>query len=320
MMAAGAGPLALISRGLKRAVREPLLQFLAAALVLFIGNSFIHGPDRGAQGDVISVSQGRVKQIAESYQLLSGRMPSRAELQALVDDFVDEEVDYREAIAMGLDADDTIVRRRMRQKLEFLVEDADASEEPSDADLSTWLKAHADDYRLAGRVAIRQVLASGDQRGPKAASDANLFLAKLKTGADPASVGDPSMLPGAMPLTSQQGISALFGDDFAAAVFKSDSKGWFGPVSSPFGQHLVLVMDREPGREATIDDVRDKLRADWIEARRSKKRDDFQARLRGRYQVKVEWAEPYLSQPAPTADELARQRVKRPATDNVSGE
>jgi hypothetical protein len=314
-------PLSAVGRGLKRAAREPLLQFLAAALALFIANSVIHGPDRGAQGDVVDVSEGRVKQIAESYRLLAGRMPSRAELEALVEDFIDEEVDYREAIAMGLDAEDTIVRRRMRQKLEFLVEDADASEEPSDADLSVWLKSHAEDYRLPGRVAIRQVLASGDRRGSKAAADASRFLVKLKAGADPASVGDPSMLPAAMPLTSEQGVAALFGDDFARAAFTEEGKGWFGPVASPFGQHLVLVMEREPGRDATLDDVRDKLRSDWIEAKRSKKRDDFQARLRSRYQVKISWPEPYLSQPAPTPDELARERARRPAaSDNMSGE
>lgn len=318
---AGWRSLSVVGRGLKQAAREPLVQFLAAALVLFIANSAIHGPDRGVQGDVIDVSEGRVSQIAESYRLLAGRMPSRAELAALVEDFIDEEVDYREAIAMGLDADDTIVRRRMRQKLEFLVEDADASEEPSDADLSAWLKAHAADYRLPSRVAIRQVLASGDQRGPEATAAADRFLAKLRAGSDPASVGDSSMLPAAMPLTSEQGIAALFGDDFARAVFKAEGEGWFGPIASPFGQHLVLVMQREAGRDVTVDDVRDKLRSDWIEARRWKKRTDFQAHLRSRYRIKVNWPEPYLSQPAPTPDELARERARRPApSDNLGGE
>ena len=320
-MSSAGGTFAIIGRSLRRAVREPLLQFLAAALILFGANSLIHGPDRSAKSEVISISAGRVKQIADSYQLLAGRLPSRAELGALVADFVDEEVDYREAIAMGLDADDTIVRRRMRQKLEFLVEDAEASEAPKDAELEAWLRSHAADYRLPGRIAIRQVLASADQRGEKAAAAAGQFLAKLKDGADPGSVGDPSMLPAAMPLTSEQGIATLFGDDFAAAVFKRDEQGWFGPITSPFGQHLVLVMEKEPGREANIDDVRDKLRSDWIEAKRTQRRDDYQAHLRKRYQVKIVWPAPYNSQPAPTQDELARERIKRPAAgDNMSGE
>ncbi len=90
-----------------------------------------------------------MQQIADSYRLLSGRMPSRAELHALVNDFIDEEIGYREAVAMGLDADDTIVRRRMRQKLEFLAEDADASEEPSEQQLLAHLQSHAAVYRLA---------------------------------------------------------------------------------------------------------------------------------------------------------------------------
>src|SRR5689334_5540209 len=117
-------------------MREPLVHFFVVALVLFTANRLLHGPAQQAPGDVITISQGRVQQIADSYRLLAGRMPSRAELQALVTDFIDEEIDYREAIAMGLDADDTIVRRRMRQKLEFLAEDAEASEEPSDAQLA----------------------------------------------------------------------------------------------------------------------------------------------------------------------------------------
>src|SRR5689334_22836433 len=115
-----------------RAIREPLLQFMAIALVLFVANQLIHGSVAQPAGERITISAGRVRQIAENYSLLAGRMPSRAELQSLVDDFADEEIAYREAMVMGLDADDTIVRRRMRRKLEFLADDATASEEPTD--------------------------------------------------------------------------------------------------------------------------------------------------------------------------------------------
>ena len=118
-------------------MREPLVHFLAVALVLFAANRLLHGSDAAQwRATRSTISEGRVQQIAESYRLLAGRLPSRAELQALVNDFVDEEIGYREAVAMGLDADDTIVRRRMRQKLEFLAEDAEASEEPSEQQLA----------------------------------------------------------------------------------------------------------------------------------------------------------------------------------------
>ena len=111
----------------RRAVREPLVHFLAIGAALFVINGLVHGPDQGPAGETIVISKGRVNQIVQSYVLLAGHLPTTPELQSLVDDFVSEEVGYREAVAMGLDADDTIVRRRMRQKLEFLIEDGAAS-------------------------------------------------------------------------------------------------------------------------------------------------------------------------------------------------
>ena len=291
-----------------QAVREPLVQFFAIAVVLFAANSLIHGPQRQVSGDRITISQGRVQQIADSYRLHAGRMPSRAELQALVDDFIDEEVDYREAVAMGLDADDTIVRRRMRQKLEFLAEDADASEEPSDAQLTAWLESHAADYRLPARISFRHVLASTDTRGENASADAASFLGALKSGTDPQNLGDGSMLPSAVPLTTEKGIAALFGEEFAASVFEHADAEWFGPVASPLGAHDVLIVSREPASNPTLGEVRDRLRSDWIEARRMAARDKFHDRLRQRYQAAVDWPEPYASQPVPTDV----PRIRRP--------
>jgi hypothetical protein len=285
-----------LSTASARARREPLVHFFAVALVLFAANRLIHGPVQQAPGDVITISQGRVQQIADSYRLLAGRRPSRAELQALVQDFIDEEIDYREAIAMGLDADDTIVRRRMRQKLEFLVEDAEASEEPSDAQLTTWRASHAADYRLPARISFRHVLANADTRGDRARADAAGFLRELRAGAAPEKLGDASMLPAALPLTSEKGIATLFGDSFAANVFAHSGSGWFGPVISPLGAHDVLILAREPARDPNLAELRDKLRSDWIEAQRLARRNAFQARLRQRYAVQVDWPQPYAAQ------------------------
>jgi hypothetical protein len=283
---------------LLRVAREPLVQFLAVALILFSTNRLLHGPPQRMADDRIAISAGRVQQIADSYRLLSGRMPSSTELHALVNDFIDEEIGYREAVAMGLDADDTIVRRRMRQKLEFLAEDADASEAPSQQQLLAHLQSHAAVYRLPERISLRQVLASADERGAKATADAAAFLDELRSGADAATLGDASMLPPTLPLTTQQGIAILFGEEFAARVLEHGGDGWFGPVNSPFGAHLVQIVSREPARDPTPVEIHDKLRSDWIEARRRAKRAEFQASLRGRYQISVDWPEPYASQPA----------------------
>lgn len=283
-----------------RAMREPLLQFLAIALLLFIANRFVHGSIAQPSGERITISQGRVRQIAESYRLLAGRMPSRAELQALVDDFADEEIAYREAVVMGLDADDTIVRRRMRQKLQFMAEDATASEEPTDEQLGAWLAEHVVEYRLPERVAFRHIMASRDARGEQAETDAARFLAQLRAGADPTKLGDLSMLPSALPFTTRQGVAALFGEAFATSVFAHNDSNWFGPIASPLGAHVVLILSRQPAHDPMLADIRDKARSDWIEARRRDQRERFQARLRQRYEVIVEWPAIYAAQPAPT--------------------
>jgi hypothetical protein len=280
-------------------MREPLLQFLGIALVLFAANQLIHGSSVQISSELITISQGRVNQIAESYRLLAGRSPSRAELQALVNDFADEEIAYREAIAMGLDADDTIVRRRMRQKLEFLAEDAEASEEPTEEQLASWLAKHAGSYRLPERISFRQVMASADARGERVHEEAAALLNQLRSGADASKLGDPSMLPSIVPPTTQRGVAAQFGETFAEALFAHAGEGWFGPLATPLGAHLVLVLTREPSRTPELAEIRGKLRSDWIEARRREQREQFLARLRQRYSVAVEWPEMYAAQPAP---------------------
>lgn len=289
-----------------RLLREPLVQFLVAAFVLFGVDHLIHGNTSRSSSDVVTVSQGRVQQIAESYRLLSGRLPSRAELQLLIDDFADEEIAYREAVALGLDADDTIVRRRMRQKLEFLAEDAKASEEPTDSELQAWLREHQARYRIPERIAFRHVVVSGDKHGPHASTEVLSILDELRSGTQPIELGDATMLPSAFPLTTQDGISLLLGQAFADAVFANVREGWFGPVASPLGQHAVLIVARESARDPQLPQVRDKVRSDWIEARRSQARLAFQASLRERYRVAVEWPEIYRA-----ADERDRKRHER---------
>ena len=303
-------------RILLRIAREPLAQFLAIALVLFGANQMIRGSDSYRSGEAITISQGRVEQIADSYRLLSGRLPSRSELQALVADFVDEEIAYREAIAMGLDTDDTIVRRRLRQKLEFLVEDAEAIEEPTDAQLAAFMSEGVRDYRLPERISFRQILLSQDAHGVDAYAQAQGALEKVRAGADAAKFGDASMLPSALPSTTQQGIALLFGDGFAASAFAHSGTQWFGPLVSPLGAHVVIILEREPARNPTFSEIRSQLRADWIEARRDAKLKSFHARLRDRYEINIEWPDPYE---APSAGRVSRRESQQPRESQQQG-
>ena len=182
-------------------MREPLVHFLAIGLALFVVNGIDQRPDEeAATGETIIISEGRVNQIAESFVLLAGRVPTREELEALVDDFVSEEVGYREAVAMGLDADDTIVRRRMRQKLEFLIEDGAASDR-ADAGRAAGLAGRQSRSAIAcpnaARCATSCSAPTSAARAPLADADGRARHAP-NGGGDPAKLGDNSMLPAAI--------------------------------------------------------------------------------------------------------------------------
>lgn len=272
-----------------RGLRDPLVHFLLAGAALFILHALFNRADLGGPPQQITISAGRVAQLQESFRLIANRPPSAQELSALVDDFVREEIAYREAVAIGLDQDDTIIRRRLRQKLEFTMEDISAVDEPTEADLVDWLAAHPDRYQRPERRALMQALASGDRRGADADAAARGFITALAAGADPLGVGDPSLLPRAIPLTTRDGVRAIFGDAFAAAAFEAPAGDWLGPVRSPFGAHAVRIVSVEPPETPPFSDLRDQLREDWIAARRDEMRTAAAERLRSRYQVKIDW-------------------------------
>ena len=242
--------------------------------------------------DRIHVDAARTVQLAQGFERVWQRPPTQPELDGLVEEFVREEIYYREALAMGLDRDDTIVRRRMRQKLEFLSDDLAPVTEPDDAALERHLAAHADAYRIEPRVALRQVFVSRDRRGDAAMAEAQALLARLAADPAAASSGDPSMLPTSLTLSPLGEVRRVFGDAFAAAVAELEPGRWAGPIDSGFGLHLVFVETREAGRLPALAEVREAVRADWESAQRAEANEAFYRRLRERYQVTVDAREP----------------------------
>lgn len=271
-----------------RLLREPLVHFLLGGALLFAlyGSPPATGPER------IVVDGARIEQLVLGFTRVWQRPPTADELAGLVDDFVREEVYYREALAMGLDRDDTIVRRRMRQKLEFLSEDLAALETPDDATLEAWLAEHADAYRIEPRAALAQVYVSRERHGEDTEATARRWLAALRSGEAADTLGDASLLPETLPLSSAREIARHFGDAFAASVLELAPGEWEGPVASAFGLHLVRVESREPGRAPSLDEVRSAVERDWASAEREKANEAFYQALRGRYEVTVEMPEP----------------------------
>jgi hypothetical protein len=265
-------------------LREPLLHFAALGAALFALFAWQRGPI-AERPERIVVEPARIEQLALGFERMWQRPPDDAELAGLIEDWVREEIFYREALALGLDRDDTIVRRRMRQKLEFLSEDLADVAEPSDADLERWLAEHAEDHRVEPRVALRQVYLSRERRGAAAEADAAALLARLRADGTADVAGDASLLPASLPPSTPREVARHFGDDFAAAVLELEPGRWAGPVESTFGLHLVLLEAREEGRMPALAEVREAVANDWRAARRAEANEAFYQSLRSRYEV-----------------------------------
>ncbi len=273
-----------------RLLREPLVHFLALGLGLFLLFGIV-GDSDDTPTDRIVISAARVTQLTEIFTRTWQRPPTGQELEGLVEDHIREEVYYREALAMGLDRDDTIVRRRLRQKLEFFTDDLVAAVEPTEEDLEAYFSEHADAFRVPARLSFRQIYFSEDRRGERAARDAELLLARLNGASseiDTTRYGDSLMLPGDYEGVSEPDVGRSFGNGFAAALADLPVGRWSGPVESGFGLHLVLVRERQPESLPPLAEVRETVEREWRNASREEAGEAFYRSLRERYVVSVE--------------------------------
>jgi parvulin-like peptidyl-prolyl isomerase len=270
-------------------LREPLLHFLLLGGLLFL--FFEWRGSGGPTSSRITITPGLVEHLASGFSRTWQRPPTDAELKGLIDDYVKEEIATREAVGMGLDRDDTIIRRRLRQKLEFLVEDAASSAPPTDAELEAWLDAHPQSFRAEPQLAFRQVYVSPERRGASAGKDAEKLLARLRARGKDATtdgLGDASMLPSEQPLGPLREVARAFGDDFAQELMKIEPGQWTGPVESPYGLHVVLVQERVAGAAPQLAEVRPVVEREVLAERRKRDLDALYERLLEKYTVTIE--------------------------------
>ena len=269
-----------------RLLREPLLHFLLAGALLFaifgrVGSSDARQGDRD-----ILVTSGDVQRLAVAFTRTWNRPPDQTELQAQIQDYIREEVLYRTAVGMGLDRDDVIVRRRLRQKMEFLFEDTIPP--PQETELRTYFQQHPEKFRDPARVSFRQVFVS-QRRGDTAEADARAILAALVTGeAGAEEAGDPFPLGEGFGLMPVDQVATQFGDDFAHSIMDVPTGRWAGSLRSAFGLHLVLVTALQPATLAPFEQARPAVEREWLaEHRAAAVAAQYQALL-GRYKVTVE--------------------------------
>jgi hypothetical protein len=250
--------------------------------LLFGGWRLLHRAEPGDPQKIV-ISPDFVEGLREDATRRTGRAPSAAELRELVDRYADEEVMYREALRLGLDRGDIIVRRRLLEKIEFLTEDSSPLPEPTDAQLNAWLKDHADDYLDPERVTFRHVFVRREHR-----ANAEAILGQLRAGAAPESLGDPFVSGAVWTRRSKQQITASFGDAFAERLWNFPTgASWAGPIESTYGLHLVQLQELAPPRHPTLDEVRPKVQKAWLDFRRREVDREAVRRLRQGYRVEL---------------------------------
>ena len=270
-------------------LREPLLHFLLLGAAIFAVFSFTrHGTDR--PGEIV-VTRGTLDNIATGFTRTWQRPPTKEELQGLIRDYIREEVAYREALSMGLDRDDTIVRRRLRQKLEFISDDLTSHAEPSDADLDAFLRAHPGLFKTERLFSFRQIYLNPQLHGSNLQRDESHVLSELRSADSRGSVsslGDPFLLAQDFETVSISEVKQTFGDQFAEGLSDLSPGQWQGPVNSGYGAHMVFVSQSSEGHLPALTEVRDQVRREWFSAKRAESMDKFYEALLRHYTVKLE--------------------------------
>jgi peptidyl-prolyl cis-trans isomerase C len=265
--------------------REPALHFVLLGAGVFALDAW-RRPKTSPRD--VEVSASYVRGLREEHQRRYGRAPTADELRAEVDRFVREEVLYREALRLGLERGDLIVRRRLVQKMEFFLEDVAPPTAPTDDTLRAYLDAHRDRYAQPPRVTLRHVFLDRGRRGDHLAADAASALEALRNGADPATVGDPFVSGSTFTDVERDRIAGDLGDDFARALDGLPTERWAGPVASTYGLHLVRVSARSPGRAQTLGEVRERVLNDWRSDDRERANREAWRRVADGYHVRVE--------------------------------
>jgi hypothetical protein len=277
-------------RGMVAAIREPLVHFLILGAAVFLTYARFRTEPQAGEEQIV-VSAGKIEHLAAIFSRTWQRPPTQAELQGLIDDYVREEVAYREGQRLGLDQDDTIIRRRIRQKLDFVAEDLANEIEPSSEELAAYFDEHREEYRIDPKLTFRHVYFKPELHPDSLEQDAAKVLAALRSDPQLAAeeLGDRTLLEYRFDRLSQTEIANMLGGEFAAAAVALEPGNWHGPLPSAFGYHLVYMEELEPGRVPEFESVRQKVYQEWQHQHRQSLTEDFYQGLLKKYSIVVDW-------------------------------
>ena len=271
---------------IRRLLAEPTLHFVLIGIALFAGYRWMAPID--SEGQRIVITRGVIDDLVTQHVAARGREPSSTELNQLIESYVRDEILYREGARLGLDRDDLVVKRRVRQKIEVMAEEEAATQAPSDADLAAYLLANQARFAQPAVLTFEQVFLGQATSGAEVVKAVSVTREALRRGIGPGELGTPTLLPLRMTRTPADLVARDFGDAFAAALEKLPLGEWVGPVHSSFGAHYVRVSDRTPAAAAELAAVRDHVVREWENERRVRARAEAYARMRAGYDVSIE--------------------------------
>jgi hypothetical protein len=271
---------------IRQLLTEPMLHFVLIGIVLFGTHRWLTPGD--LEGRRVVVTQGVVDDLVIQHVAAKGRAPSSVELNRLIELYVRDEILYREGVKLGLDRDDIVVKRRVRQKIELMAEEEAGTQAPTEAELATYLSAHQERFIQPAILTFDQVYLGPADAGPDAVRIVAVTGDALRKGTDPAQLGKPTLLARRMTETPADLVARDFGEAFVVALEQAPVGEWTGPVDSSFGSHYVRVSARTAAVSPSLDAVRAAVVREWENDRRQRARSDEYARMRSQYGVSVD--------------------------------
>jgi hypothetical protein len=271
-------------------LREPLLQFTVLGGALFLAWPLIQDKVAPLQNRIVITAQ-QVERATDYFYQTHLRLPDPEELQPLIEEEIQTEVEFREGLALGLDRDDEIIRRRIKQKLEFMTEDVVDQAKPSDAGLQAYLDQHREQFGAGPQIVFSQIYLDPSRHGDHLAADAGKLLARLNSGDGRLDYGvdsDTLPVPNDFEATALPDVTAMFGTDFAATLPKQPVGHWVGPIRSGYGLHLVLVRELKPGKPPELAEVGEQVLREYQAERRVEANLAAYQKMRAKYVISVQ--------------------------------
>lgn len=268
---------------LRRVAREPLAHFLVVGALLFGGLSIV----KATQRPTVTLDAQDLNQLATYWEVQMQRPPNKVELAGIIRDRIDEELLAHEALRLGLDKGDMIIRRRLAQKVAFATDDTAEVAEPTDKALREYYAKTSDRYAAPARVAFQQVFFSGDRPHGGAQKAAAQAIGRAEEGGREDPTGDPFLFPLAYDDVSIADLLRDYGPAFVKTLETAPVGSWQGPVLSPYGWHIVKVTTRHQAASVAFEAVRDQVREAYLTERRAEANAAFLRTLRKRYRVVV---------------------------------